>query len=334
MVAVIRHKGTHYAGHYECFRRKNLAWWKSHLPMYQHYPMAPNGANGSSDGARPNGSTPQSPVAAPHRQATSKPGDNSAGTEPSNPASPISPISSSSSPTKANKQESNNTLASTLRLRRSRSQSNGKSNGSATVSPTRPADEYIDEKEQEEQVNVPLAQAQQASVKSQTSSWSFGFGFPSLSAFSSDNASMSSGSSNGDSASPTVSHGVSNGSSNRGGQHPRSLGRSQTQPVSSSSSTLDEAMNSEGEGASNSNVNGSSKVQQQQQSQSQSQELPFEILPPSISHDWWQISDESSYEKSMKDVLKEESGRTCYFMSALQNRNSQNSRIFVYYGWF
>lgn len=31
LVAMIRHKGTHYAGHYECFRRKNLTWWKTQL---------------------------------------------------------------------------------------------------------------------------------------------------------------------------------------------------------------------------------------------------------------------------------------------------------------
>ncbi|ODQ63615.1 cysteine proteinase, partial [Nadsonia fulvescens var. elongata DSM 6958] len=27
LVAMIRHKGTHYAGHYECFKRKNIRWW-------------------------------------------------------------------------------------------------------------------------------------------------------------------------------------------------------------------------------------------------------------------------------------------------------------------
>lgn len=32
LVAMIRHKGTHHAGHYECFRRKNLDWWIDHLP--------------------------------------------------------------------------------------------------------------------------------------------------------------------------------------------------------------------------------------------------------------------------------------------------------------
>ena len=32
LVAMIRHKGTHHAGHYECFRRKNLEWWIDNLP--------------------------------------------------------------------------------------------------------------------------------------------------------------------------------------------------------------------------------------------------------------------------------------------------------------
>lgn len=32
LVAMIRHKGTHHAGHYECFRRKNLDWWIDNLP--------------------------------------------------------------------------------------------------------------------------------------------------------------------------------------------------------------------------------------------------------------------------------------------------------------
>ncbi|VVT57014.1 uncharacterized protein SAPINGB_P005491 [Magnusiomyces paraingens] len=35
LAAMIRHKGTHYAGHYECFRRKNLTWWRSHLESQQ-----------------------------------------------------------------------------------------------------------------------------------------------------------------------------------------------------------------------------------------------------------------------------------------------------------
>lgn len=34
LMAMIRHKGTHYAGHYECFRRKNLDWWIEHLPSF------------------------------------------------------------------------------------------------------------------------------------------------------------------------------------------------------------------------------------------------------------------------------------------------------------
>jgi ubiquitin C-terminal hydrolase len=39
LVAMIRHKGTHHAGHYECFRRKNLEWWIDHLPKAK--PTAP-----------------------------------------------------------------------------------------------------------------------------------------------------------------------------------------------------------------------------------------------------------------------------------------------------
>lgn len=31
LVAMIRHKGTHQHGHYECFRKKNLTWWNSTL---------------------------------------------------------------------------------------------------------------------------------------------------------------------------------------------------------------------------------------------------------------------------------------------------------------
>lgn len=41
LMAMIRHKGTHYAGHYECFRRKNLDWWIDHLPSFKPDPETP-----------------------------------------------------------------------------------------------------------------------------------------------------------------------------------------------------------------------------------------------------------------------------------------------------
>lgn len=41
LMAMIRHKGTHYAGHYECFRRKNLDWWIDHLPSFKPDPESP-----------------------------------------------------------------------------------------------------------------------------------------------------------------------------------------------------------------------------------------------------------------------------------------------------
>lgn len=31
LMAMIRHKGTHYTGHYECYRRKEFEWWLDHL---------------------------------------------------------------------------------------------------------------------------------------------------------------------------------------------------------------------------------------------------------------------------------------------------------------
>jgi ubiquitin carboxyl-terminal hydrolase 16 len=31
LIAMIRHKGTHHTGHYECFRQKNLEWWNTNL---------------------------------------------------------------------------------------------------------------------------------------------------------------------------------------------------------------------------------------------------------------------------------------------------------------
>lgn len=34
LVAMIRHNGTHYTGHYECYRRKNLTWWKGCIQRY------------------------------------------------------------------------------------------------------------------------------------------------------------------------------------------------------------------------------------------------------------------------------------------------------------
>lgn len=42
LMAMIRHKGTHYAGHYECFRRKNLDWWIDHLPSFNVHDQQPS----------------------------------------------------------------------------------------------------------------------------------------------------------------------------------------------------------------------------------------------------------------------------------------------------
>lgn len=72
LMAMIRHKGTHYAGHYECFRRKNLEWWVDHLPSFNtaEPAVAPTTSTPSPTSTQPTSSDSSVDQQTPHTSAS------------------------------------------------------------------------------------------------------------------------------------------------------------------------------------------------------------------------------------------------------------------------
>lgn len=289
LVAMIRHKGTHYAGHYECYRRKNLPWWKSHLPFnnVSATRAKPAATNGSS--AQP-GRLPTRPVTASatgpaHARAPATAsssdskkedtGDDESGEEdytsvhrlpyPQEQSSSISPAEISNK-THTHDAMSNGGSATDLRLTTATALEKSDVSGPAGTNGTSDGGS---------QAQAPASAASSATnsstSKSSSSSWTFSFGFlgGGSSAVAADSADGR--------AAPT--NGAANGKAPSSG----------SPPPAAAPSLLE--------------VNGTAVESH----------ADYEVLPPSTQYTWWQISDEKVWEKSMKDVLKEESGAYLLF---------------------
>lgn len=257
LVAVIRHSGTHQAGHYECFRRKNLKWWRSHV-----VPVIGGGSVSHSESGA----------------ATS---------------------SVSSSPGPASKARMNSNESSSLGDKTSIDEQQDGHSISATGSQTQQEqanDNHTDKISNTTNTSLQDFQTQQPSSASRpvSSSWFFGFGLSSISsALSLDSFGYAkeAGSNSLDASS------TSSPNSHDTHQANGSNGSDPAQPLSSTRSTES--------AASRSSMPATAGLAFGQ--------LPSNVLPPSVNNDWWQISDESSWEKNIKDVLKDESGAYLLF---------------------
>lgn len=100
LVAMIRHNGTHYTGHYECYRRKNLTWWKGCLQRYSKRAGDKNGGDKSDKSDKSGEGGVPAGVAAPRN--SSEPPEISVDTttpSPSLSASQPSPVSKAAAST-------------------------------------------------------------------------------------------------------------------------------------------------------------------------------------------------------------------------------------------
>ncbi|KAF5092893.1 hypothetical protein D0Z00_004351 [Geotrichum galactomycetum] len=99
LVAMIRHKGTHHAGHYECFRRKNLEWWIDHLPKAKPTTSTNTTANNNnSESGTSNGKSSSSKAFSIENAASNNTGPKSTSPLPTAAAAAAVDVSQSSQP--------------------------------------------------------------------------------------------------------------------------------------------------------------------------------------------------------------------------------------------
>lgn len=287
LVAIIRHKGTHHTGHYECFRRKNLRWWRSHLPMYSHIPsfedvgtsLTGEGGSSSSNSSNPSlgeSGDETSGVSAQESVQVNRADSKDISLQ----ASSNSLEEPSGSKQRSHKRESSGFLD-PLRIRRTRSQGrrsvSASTNGSSSLADSR---------------------SKKPHRHSASISWFPGFG-TSLDGSGSVNGTIGSEpiTSAPHSSNPAASQPhVSAGETGRAGADKSSNGYHVTSP--DPVNQVNQAhLETQGRVASSSTAAAN----------------PPNFQPPSVDQEWWQISDEHSWERNAREVLKDESGAYLLF---------------------
>lgn len=284
LVAIIRHKGTHNAGHYECFRRKNLRWWRSHLPMYNHIPSFEDvGTNSSGKGGNSSssGSSSSNPSLGDSGDETSGVSAQVNGTDSKDMS--LQTSSNSLEESSGHKQRSHNKRESggfldPLRIRRTRSQGRRSVSASTNGSP-----------------GLADPRSKKQHRHSASISWIPGFG-----------TSLDGSSANGSSGSEPIT------------AAPHSSNPLDSQPHFSAGEsgrvTADKSSNGY-------HVTSPDPVTQVNQTHLETQGRvasstagnPPNFQPPSVDQEWWQISDEHSWERNAREVLKDESGAYLLF---------------------